>query len=257
MKTVLITGAAKRVGRGLALKFADEGWHVCAHYNSSDDAAAALSQEIEKAGGSVSLHQADLSSSEATRAMAQACFSQFQVDCLINNASDFSHDFPGELDEDVWRDSIGINLLAPIILSEVYFKNSQNQDGRGCIINILDNKVFSLNPDFFSYSVSKSGLLAATKMMAMAFQPSLRVCAIAPGITLPSGKQSEQDFERVHKYNLLKRGVCIDDIAQAALFILSSDYATGGVITLDGGQGLQRLARDVAFLATDNKEEQG
>ncbi len=248
MKSVLITGAAKRVGRGLALGFAREGWHVFAHYNTSEEDARTLVDDAENLKGEVTLVQADLSSEEGVRDLVAVCLAQSGLDCVINNASDFKYDFPGEHDGTVWRDALAINLHAPVIISEEFYKAAKAGDTRGCIINMLDNKVFALNPDFFSYTVAKSGLLAATQMMAMGFAPHVRVCGIAPGITLISGDQSEDDFKDTHAINPLNKGCSVDDIARSALFIARSTYSTGQVLTIDGGQVLLQLPRDVAFL---------
>ena len=248
MKSVLITGAARRVGRGLALGFAAQGWHVYAHYNGSQGAAKSLVDGIAPLAGAVTLIQADLATDEGARSLVAACLSRGPVDCVINNAAVFNYDFPGRHDGQTWRDAMAVNLRAPVIIGEEFFKHVSSRGTDGCVINMLDNKVFALNPDFFSYTVAKAGLLAATKMMAMGFAPHVRVCGIAPGITLISGDQSEQNFSKTHTINPLNTGCTVDDIVRGALFVATSAYSTGQVLTIDGGQTLMQLPRDVAFL---------
>jgi len=248
MDSVLITGAAKRVGRGLALGFAGQGWHVFAHYNGSEDDANNLVDEAKALAGSISLIQADLATEEGARHLVAVCTTRGPLDCVINNAAVFNYDFPGRYDGQIWRDAIAVNLRAPVSIGEEFFKHVRSRGGEGCVINMLDNKVFALNPDFFSYTIAKAGLLAATKMMAMGFSPHVRVCGIAPGITLISGDQSAENFATTHAINPLNTGCTVDDIVRGAIFIATSAYSTGQVLTIDGGQTLMQLPRDVAFL---------
>ncbi len=248
MKSVLITGAARRVGRGMALGFAQHGWHVFAHYNTSADDARALADDVSGLGGTVTLVQADLNQPQAARALVQECGAAGPLDCVINNASVFRYDFPGDHNEGIWRDALNVNLHAPVIIAEEYFKHAQAHAVKGCVINMLDNKVFALNPDYFSYTVAKAGLLAATKMLAQGFAPLVRVCGIAPGITLISGDQSAKNFAASHAINPLNTGCSVDDIVRGALFIADGAYGTGQVLTIDGGQTLLNLPRDVAYL---------
>jgi len=255
MKSVLITGAARRLGRGMAVGFARRGWHVFAHYNTSVDDARTLAGEIDSLGGSVTLVNADLNTADGARGLVADCVADGRLDCVINNASVFEYDFPGEHNDNTWRDAMNVNLHAPVIVSEEFFIYARGHDIPGCIINMLDNKVFALNPDFFSYTVAKAGLLAATKMMAMGFDPHVRVCGIAPGITLISGDQSEDNFAGTHAINPLNKGCSVDDIVRGALFIADGPYSTGQVLTLDGGQVLMQLPRDVAFLEPEFRND--
>ncbi len=251
MKSVLITGAARRLGRELAMGFAGRGWRVFAHYNTSLGNARTLLDNARSLQGDISLVQADLAAADGARDLVAQCVSQGRLDCVINNASVFEYDFPGDHDGDIWRASLDLNLHAPVIIAEEFFKYARARKSPGCIINMLDNKVFALNPDYFSYTVAKAGLLAATKMLAMGFAPLVRVCGIAPGITLVSGAQSEQNFAAAHAINPLNIGCTADDIVRGALFIAGSTYSTGQVLTIDGGQTLLQLPRDVAFLEAD------
>lgn len=248
VKSVLVTGAAKRIGRAIALGFAAKGWHIFAHYHGSADDAQALAGDIATAGGTVSLIPADLTDADAARALIGDCIAERPLDCVINNAAAFSYDFPGAIKDDVWQTAMAVNLRAPIIIGEEFYKYSRENDRRGLIINMLDNKVFALNPDFFSYTIAKAGLHAATQMMATAFAPVTRVCGLAPGITLISGRQTEESFQKAQTINPLGRGCSLEDIVSAALFIVTAPFASGETLTVDCGQSLLNLPRDVAFL---------
>jgi NAD(P)-dependent dehydrogenase (short-subunit alcohol dehydrogenase family) len=248
MKSVLITGAAKRIGRAIALGFADKGWHIFAHYHGSADDAEILAGDITAAGGTASLIPADIADIEATRSLIGTCTQERPLDCIINNAAAFSYDFPGASQDNVWQTAMAVNLRAPIALAEAFYNYAQQNDRQGLVINMLDNKVFALNPDFFSYTIAKTGLHAATQMMAGAFAPTMRVCGLAPGITLISGRQTEDSFKKAQTINPLGRGCSLDDIVNAALFIATAPFASGEMLTVDCGQSLLHLPRDVAFL---------
>ncbi|MFT5540286.1 MAG: NAD(P)-dependent dehydrogenase (short-subunit alcohol dehydrogenase family) [Alphaproteobacteria bacterium] len=248
VKSVLITGAAKRIGRAIALGFAAKGWHIFAHYHGSVDDAQTLADDITAAGGTASLIPADLADAEAAQALIGDCIMERPLDCVINNAAAFSYDFPGALNDDVWQTAIAVNLRAPIIIGEEYYNYAKNNDRPSLIINMLDNKVFALNPDFFSYTIAKAGLHAATQMMATAFAPTMRVCGLAPGITMISGRQTEESFKKAQTINPLGRGCALEDIVSAALFIATAPFASGETLTVDCGQSLLNLPRDVAFL---------
>ncbi|HER27150.1 MAG TPA: SDR family oxidoreductase [Rhodospirillales bacterium] len=243
MKSVLITGAAKRVGRGLALGFAAADWHVFAHYNTSRDEALSLAGEI-----SATPVQADLGSEQEARGLIATCLADGNLQCVINSASVFDYDFADALDSDIWQSAQAVNLYAPVIMAEEFHTFAKANDKKSCVINMLDNKVFALNPDYFSYTVAKAGLLAATRMQAMAFAPVLRVCGIAPGITLISGDQSPENFTKTKAINPLGKGCTVDDLVGSALFIATGTYASGQVLTVDGGQAMINLPRDVAYL---------
>lgn len=248
MKRILITGGGRRIGRALALGFGAAGWHVIVHHNASRNEAEAVVGTITGEGGSAETVQADLARPAAAKEMLAGLLAGGAIDGLINNAAAFKYDAPEDIDEAFWDHAMATNLRAPVQLSSIYCRAVRERGDQGLIINILDNKLFALNPDFFSYTVSKAALLAATKMMAMAFAPAVRVCAIAPGITLQSGRQTRESFEKAHRMNPLGRGCTPADIVGAAIFIAETACMTGQVVTLDGGQSLMRLPRDVAFL---------
>jgi len=248
IKTALITGGAKRVGAGLAKALGGDGWHVCVHFNQSVDDAASVVTEIEAAGGKANAVQANLENPAAASQLVEQCIQVAgPLSCLVNNASIFEHDGIEDISAEALDQHHAINLRAPMLLARSFAE--QLPEGQtGDIVNILDNKVFALNPDYLSYTLSKVALTGATEMLAMALAPNIRVNGIAPGITLLSGEQSETRFEKAHTTNPLKQGCTIEQIAACLKLILDCPAMTGEIITIDGGQRLQKLPRDIAFL---------
>jgi NAD(P)-dependent dehydrogenase (short-subunit alcohol dehydrogenase family) len=246
--SILITGAARRIGAELARALARDGWYICVHHNTSGADAEALLAEIVGAGGAGKLVNADLSHAEAAAPLIAAAESDAPpLFGLINNASLFEYDDINSLTADALDRHHAVNLRAPMMLSKA-FHEAMVDEREGCVINMLDNKVFAVNPDYLSYTVSKFSLHGATQAMAMALAPKVRVNGIAPGITLESGGQGEQSFQKGRRMSPLGRVSSTRDIVQAARFILTTPSLNGQVITIDGGQHLQKLARDVAFL---------
>jgi NAD(P)-dependent dehydrogenase (short-subunit alcohol dehydrogenase family) len=166
--------------------------------------------------------------------------------CLVNNAALFEYDDLSGLDAGMWHRHLDVNLLAPLLLSKAFA--GQIPDGvTGCIVNLLDQKVFNLNPDFLSYTIAKIGLEGATRVLAMALAPKVRVCGVAPGITLVSGRQTPDGFARAHRQAPLGRSSNVEDIADAVRFVVNSRALTGTTIVIDGGQHLWPSPRDVQF----------
>lgn len=250
-KGVLITGAARRVGAAIAEALAADGWLVAAHYHSSAAEAAALTESLNAKGDVCFPLQADLARRgdiEALIGRANAALAPAggRLTCLINNASPFIYDNLRSLSWESWADHMVPGLFAPVFLSKL-FAESLGADESGLIINMLDQKVDNLNPDFFSYTVSKVGLHGATRMLAMALAPRIRVCGIAPGIMLPSGKQNAEQFEAAWRRTPLGRNATVEEIVRAVRFLIEAPSATGSIITLDGGESLMRRGRDIAF----------
>lgn len=249
--TVLITGAARRIGAAMARLLAAEGWRVIAHHHASSAEAEALAGGIRAAGGWCETIGADLSDRAAVAGLIPACADRWGApDALINNAARFRYDSIATLDASGWDAHLAPNLEAPVFLAAAF---ARALGGRpGCIINMLDHKLAALNPDFFSYTVAKAGLEAATRMLALAFDGRIRACGIAPGITLISGKQTQEGFARAWSAPPLGRSSTPEELADAARFILSVGSLNGQVLVLDGGESLLERRRDIAFLAPAN-----
>lgn len=237
-RTALVTGAARRIGRAIALDLAEAGWAVAIHYRNSSRQADALADEIRGNGGRARTFQGDLADRQALdRLVAEVGRELGPVTTLINNASEFLPDSIGNLDEKTWDLHLCINLKAPVFLSEAMAKQLP-EDVEGNIINITDQRVWNLTPEFFSYTISKAGLWTATRTLAQALAPRIRVNAIGPGPALRSIHQTDDDFEREKQSTLLKRGPSAKEIAAAVRFILATPSLTGQMIALDGGQHL-------------------
>ena len=236
--TMLITGAARRIGRELALYFAAKGWRVAVHYQSSRAEAQAVVDEIARAGGTAAAFACDLARIDALPDLVADCTRDLgPPDCLINNASDFKFDAIATLTPDSWAHHIDVNLRAPVFLSQAVAA-ALPADRCGNIVNIIDQRVWNLTPDFFSYTVSKAGLWNATRMLAQALAPRWRVNAIGPGPVLRSIHQSEADFAAEVRSTPLRRATEPREIAAAIGFILDAPAMTGQMIALDAGQHL-------------------
>ena len=256
-RTVLLTGAAKRLGKAIALHFAKAGWNVVLHYGNSKQDAIDTLEQIKALGVRAIAIQANLAQPDAIKALFQASVDEFsRVDCLINSASVFEYDRPSQKANMVTQSGLvrnmQVNLAAPVLLAQEMFHHLQKQPARNdglvpVTIQLLDQKLINLNPDYFSYTLSKSALLTATEMMALDFAPTLRSVGLAPGITLPSGKQTEAEFLQAHQMTPMGYSSSADDIAQAALFIANAKAITGTTIYVDGGQHLIPSQRDVMF----------
>ena len=247
MSKILITGAAKRVGAELARACAADAHTVVLHYNQNKAAAEALAGELRETGALMELVHADLGDSASVSAMMAAASKTGPVTALINNASLFDFDDSKTVSAEKITQHMAVNLIAPTLLIKDMAERLP-QGVSGCVINMLDAKLFGMNPDYYSYTLSKSALHTLTIMAAQAYAPRLRVNAIAPGILLPSGGQSEAEFQASHKRNLLGQGAEIPEVVAAMRLLLSAKSITGEVIVLDGGAHLHPTARDVAFL---------
>ena len=247
MSKILITGAAKRVGAELARACAADAHTVVLHYNQNKAAAEALAGELRETGALMELVHADLGDSASVSTMMAAASKTGPVTALINNASLFDYDDSKTASAEKITQHMAVNLIAPTLLIKDMAERLP-QDVSGCVINMLDAKLFGMNPDYYSYTLSKSALHTLTIMAAQAYAPRLRVNAIAPGILLPSGGQSEAEFQASHKRNLLGQGAEIPEVVAAMRLLLSAKSITGEVIVLDGGANLHPAARDVAFL---------
>jgi NAD(P)-dependent dehydrogenase (short-subunit alcohol dehydrogenase family) len=236
--TVLITGAAQRIGRAIALAFAHCGWAIAVHYRSSHDAASQLVEELQAIGVPAAALKANLADAVQTEALIPQCVSALgELSCLVNNASLFEKDDIFSLSAGSWQAHLDANLRAPVLLSQS-FARQLRAGGSGLIVNIADQRVLKPSPAFFSYSVSKAGLWWVTQTMAQALAPRIRVNAVAPGPVLPSIHQSQQDFEEEMKATLLGKAAGPAEIAAAVLFLAESPSITGQMICVDAGQHL-------------------
>lgn len=248
MRTALVTGGAKRIGAAIARGLAEDGWQVVIHYNRSGREAEALAAGIAASGGAARTIACDLADADAAAGLVSRCVSLAgPLECLVNNASLFEPDWLRDVEPATWQRHIDVNLRAPVLLTKA-FAVALPEDREGCVINMLDNKVFSPNPDYFSYSVAKFGLKGLTEMAAMALGPRIRVCGVAPGLTMLSGDQTEAAFERASTRNLLQKSSSPEEVAGAVRYLVGARMVTGHVVVVDGGQTLMRLPRDVAFL---------
>ncbi len=243
--SVLITGAARRIGRRIALDLAHDGWAVAIHCNASRTDAEMLKREIEAGGGRSVIVEGDLARADVPeRLIGEANGALGPLTCLVNNASRFEPDEAGSLTLDSWAAHLDTNLRAPVFLSQS-FAAQVPVDAQGNIINIIDQRVWRLTPKFFSYTASKSALWTVTRTLAQALAPRIRVNAIGPGPALPNVRMDEEDFARQARLTLLKRGTSPEEISAAVKYILSARAMTGQMIVLDGGQHLLWQTRDV------------
>ena len=243
----LVTGAAKRIGRAISLGLASAGWDVAIHFHNSAADAETLRKEIVALGRRAITMQANLSQAADVEGMMQRCVEQLGAPtCLVNNASVFEFDEIRSLKSADWDTMHAANLRAPILLARD-FARFVPDGAQGNIINLLDQKIANLNPDFFSYTISKAGLDAATHTLAMALAPRIRVNAVAPGLTLVSGDQTPENFALAHRMTPLGRAGDLDDIVASVLFLLRTRSITGQTIFVDGGQRLMPLDRDVMY----------
>lgn len=249
---VLVTGAARRLGRDIALELAAQGWHVAVHYRHSADDAQATVQQAHALGSAAQPFAADLADEAACGALVPAVLQHFgRLDAVVNNASLFEYDQLADFGyasmERHWRSNVG----APLLLARALHTHLDSCGRQGCVVNLLDQKLWNPNPDYLSYTLSKAALEAATTLMAQSLAPSVRVCGVAPGVTLPSGPMNEHDFAKAHRLTPLRRSSTGADIARAVRFLLESPAITGTTLLVDGGQHLAAQPRDVMFLTKD------
>lgn len=235
----LITGAARRIGRAIALDLAHAGWSIGLHYRDGHHEADALAKEIRASGGTVTALYCDFADAGDVASLLPRCVAALGAPrCLVNNASVFEFDDLATLTPDGWTRHLAVNLTAPVMLAQAFAK-ALPKDQPGNIINIIDQRVWASTPEFFSYSLSKSALWSATRMLAQALSPRIRVNAIGPGPALRSIHQRPEEFDAEVASTILKRGTNPREIAAAVRFILDASAMTGQMIALDGGQHLR------------------
>jgi len=235
---VLVTGAARRIGRAIALDLAAAGWRVGVHYRGSAADAQRLVSDIREHGGAAEALAGDLADAGDLETLVSRCADALgPPTCLVNNASEFEPDSLDTLTGDGWDKHLDVNLKAPVFLARALALGLP-AGASGNVINIIDQRVWRPTPEFFSYTISKAGLWTATRTLAQALAPRVRVNAISPGPVLQSVHQTEAEFGEERRSTLLERGPTPEDIASAVRFILDAPAITGQMITLDGGQHL-------------------
>ncbi|MFT4103604.1 MAG: SDR family oxidoreductase [Burkholderiaceae bacterium] len=248
-RVALVTGAARRIGREIALGLAAAGYDIAVHYGQSKDDAERTVADIHAMGRRAVALQADLADPAACEALLEfARVALGHIDCLVNSAARFEFDDADGFTPAALERHLGPNLTAPILLAQQLYRACQRDKRPGVVINLLDQKLDNLNPDFFSYTLTKTALLGATRMMAMAFAPLLRVNGVSPGATLASWKQDDEQFAHANRIALLGRSSLPDDIVQAVCYLAEASAVTGVNLIVDGGQHLMALDRDVMFL---------
>lgn len=254
----LITGGAKRIGAAITRALAAAGHPVVIHYRSAGGEAGELAATITGQGGRAFTLAADLADPAMVETLiARATALTGPIDILINNASHFSFDRPTTVTAESLAAHFAPNLAAPVLLARDMAARIAESHGvagahgepgrRGLIVNILDQKLANLNPDFFAYTLAKAGLAAATEMLAMALAPNIRVCGVSPGLTLIGAKQSAENFVRGQQATPLRHGSSADDIARAVMFLVTTPSVTGINLLVDAGEHMMHRQRDVSF----------
>jgi len=237
-KNLLITGAATRMGKAIALYFAERGWNIALHYFRSSTKAMKLKKDIEKNWVKVALIKADLKNPKQVEKILPLAKKKLGViNCLINNAALFEKDDITNFTVKSWNDHLNINLLAPAILAKQFAKQTPKKNVSN-IINIIDQRIFNLTSFFMSYTISKSGLQTLTKTMAMRLGPNIKVNAIAPGPVIKSKRQTDKHFKNQVRSTLLKKPVNVEDICCSIEFLINNNSVTGQIIAVDSGQNL-------------------
>jgi NAD(P)-dependent dehydrogenase (short-subunit alcohol dehydrogenase family) len=243
-RTAIVTGGAKRIGAALCRALSEDDWHLLIHFNRSRAEAEALAAEL----GNAAVVRAELADPDCAERVMAGLDGLPPPRLLVNNASLFSYDSADDFTAEGWDRHQAINARAPALLSQAFVGRAE---GGGLVVNLLDAKLAQPNVDYFGYTVSKFALAGFTELAARAWAArGIRVCGIAPSVTLVSGPQSRENFEEVHALNALKRGVEVAEIVGALRFLIATPTVTGEVITLDGGQRFLGLQRDVQFVET-------
>ena len=254
-RTVLVTGSAKRLGREIALALARAGWQVAVHYRDSLEDARSTSAECSELSGNSATFRANLGNESAVRNLLPRVVAHFgHLDAVVNSASTFEHDGVASFGFAAMEKHMRSNAGAAILLAQGLHSHVQERHAagdaaaRGAVVNLLDQKLWNQNPDFFSYTLSKAALEAATTMLALALAPRVRVVGVAPGLTLTSHLLSDHKFAELHKQSPLGRSSTPEDVAATVAFALANRSITGTTLLVDGGQHLMRFERDFSLM---------
>lgn len=254
-RTVLVTGAARRLGRAVALELARAGWQVAVHYRHSEASALETVAACAELAGTAAHFYADFQGEAAVRALLPAVVARFgAVDAVVNSASLFEHDDVGSFGYAQLEAHMRSNTGAPLLLAQALHAHLMGRaeageaEAQGAVVNLLDQKLWNQNPDFVSYTLSKAALEAAGTMLALALAPRVRVVGVAPGLTLTSHLLSQERFEQLHALSPLGRSSTPEDVAATVRFALENRSITGTTLLVDGGQHLQRFDRDFSMM---------
>jgi len=254
---VLVTGASRRLGREIALALAAGGWQVAVHYRASESEAMKTVADCAALAGAPAAFQADLGDEAAVRGLLPAVVARMgRVDAVVNNASTFEEDNAASfgfaaMDKHLHSNTGAAVLLAQALHAHIAARGAEGAGGegaQGAVVNLLDQKLWNQNPDFFSYTLSKAALEAAGTMLAMALAPLVRVVGVAPGLTLTSHLLSDEQFQARHKLSPLGRSSTPADVAATVRFALENRSITGTTLLVDGGQHLMRFERDFSLM---------
>ena len=247
-KRALVTGAAKRIGRSLALELGSRGFDVAVHYANSKADADRLVQELQALGVSAASIQADLlDETQSSDLIARSCEALGgPLSVLVNNASIFENDDLQTATLESWDRHFGSNLRAPFVLTQKFAAQFEGESGAGLIVNMIDQRVRKLTPQFMSYTLAKSALWTLTQTSAQTLAPRIRVNGIGPGPTLRNSRQSAEDFEAQKSATLLGQGANVAQIRGALGYLLEAEAVTGQLLCVDGGQHLVWQTPDVA-----------
>jgi NAD(P)-dependent dehydrogenase (short-subunit alcohol dehydrogenase family) len=250
---VLVTGAARRLGRAIALALSASGWRVAVHYRSSREDAMKTVADCAHNDWAAAAFEADLSDEAACRALLPAVAAHFgRVDAVVNNASLFEHDDAASFSFASLDKHLHSNTAAAIVLAQQLHEHVKARSAQGAVVNLLDQKLWNQNPDFLSYTLSKAALEAAGTMLALALAPQVRVVGVAPGLTLTSHMLDDVQFDALHKLSPLGRSSTAQDVAATVKFALENNSITGTTLLVDGGQHLQRFERDFSMMPPTN-----
>ncbi len=248
-KVVLVTGAARRLGREIALALAAGGWHVAVHYRSSETDAIETVAACARLSGAAAAFYADLSDEASVQALLPDVIAKFgRVDAVVNSASTFEHDDAASFSFAALDKHLHSNTGAAIVLAQALHAHVAARSATGAVVNLLDQKLWNQNPDFFSYTLSKAALEAAGTMLALALAPRVRVVGVAPGLTLTSHMLSDAQFKALHKLSPLGRSSTAADVAATVKFALENASITGTTLLVDGGQHLMKFERDFSLM---------
>jgi NAD(P)-dependent dehydrogenase (short-subunit alcohol dehydrogenase family) len=246
---VLVTGAAKRLGREIALALAAGGWRVAVHYRSSEQDAMKTVADCAQLAGAAAAFCSDLDDEAAVRSLLPQVIGHFgQIDAVVNNASTFEHDNAASFGFAALEKHMRSNTGAAIVLAQALHAHVTARQATGAVVNLLDQKLWNPNPDFFSYTLSKAALEAANTLLAMTLAPQVRVVGVAPGLTLTSHLLSDEKFAALHKLSPLGRSSSAADVAASVKFALENQSITGTTLLVDGGQHLMKFERDFSLM---------